>query len=642
MSDGEKDKGVSQGHHTQQVDDLYIRNLFDDSTLFTNDNSFQSLVQTIGNEDQNATPAQFNMPTELQHLFDNDSEDVLSTTGHSGVFQPGQGTTDFISIQSLSTSLQQQQQQHNTTQRQYQQSSNHQTIPSPQKIATPAQSSSSSGTMTLLDSITAQLPSERKNKFNLLFVELQKNTITPENFLTQAKYLLDERGYRMLENLLENLKEQTPTTSDTTQGSSSSTSIDITSSTSTVSTSSSTLTSVAANDQRKRLVSSSQIRHEDSQRSMLGLMGTPQSKRSKIDHAPGVPRGLSKAANTHMNIATPPPLPTSSSEPPSLPGSSNVQAIATPEFKQPDAPVAQGVQMPRPSSSSSKQSSNSNIATPSSSFTTIAPTAQPAATSSSATTSGGGGGGDNRIDYDAITDVMGYAGVDLKEEVEHFMKDGGDTVGGIPVDGVDRSKSQDFMNGRLLQQVVTKLAKPLAINHVDPDVVAYLSLATQDRLRGLVADMVKASKHRIERRSPFQRAPPMAVSTSSSTTGSDYPLYKILVKADPKQALMALEQLDRSSSSSPSSSSLSSPTHLQNSKMSSSLLRNHGDKRWKLTSKSYGSAIKTFSVEDTNEEMNEDKNVTVMDAIFALEREGQGGKGSGQKTLLKMYNQWLQ
>ncbi|CAO3591950.1 unnamed protein product [Absidia cylindrospora] len=342
-----------------------------------------------------------------------------------------------------------------------------------------------------------------------------------------------------------------------------------------------------------------------------------------------------------MNIATPPPLPTSSSEPPSLPGSSNVQTIATPEFKQPDAPVAQGLQMPRSSSSSSKQSSNSNIATPSSSFTTIAPTAQSAATSSSsATTSGGGGGGgDNRIDYDAITDVMGYAGVDLKEEVEHFMKDGGDTVGGIPVDGVDRSKSQDFMNGRLLQQVVTKLAKPLAINHVDPDVVAYLSLATQDRLRGLVADMVKASKHRVERRSPFQRPPPTAATSSSSSTRNDYPLYKILVKADPKQALLALEQLDRSSSTTTTTTTSSTSSHLQNSKMpSSSSLRNHGDKRWKLTSKTYGPAIKTFSVEDTNE----DKHVTVMDAIFALEREGQGGKGSGQKTLLKMYNQWLQ
>jgi hypothetical protein len=237
-------------------------------------------------------------------------------------------------------------------------------------------------------------------------------------------------------------------------------------------------------------------------------------------------------------------------------------------------------------------------------------------TSSSGTSSGGGGGGgDNRIDYDAITDVMGYAGVDLKEEAEHFMKDGGDSTGMLSADGVDRSKTQNFMNGRLLQQVVDKLAKPLTIAHVDPDVVAYLSLATQDRLRGLVEDMVKASKHRIKRRSPFQRPP-----------ATDHPLYKVLVKANPKQALMALEKLDRGHHS--------PPPPAQPKKQPA----------WTLTNKprGYSTTTGSYAVNDTNEELGQDRLVTVVDAIFALEREGQGGKGSGQKTLLKMYNQWLE
>lgn len=243
-------------------------------------------------------------------------------------------------------------------------------------------------------------------------------------------------------------------------------------------------------------------------------------------------------------------------------------------------------------------------------------------------TSSGGGGGDNRIDYDAITDVMGYAGVDLKEEAEHFMKDGGDSTGMLSADGIDRSKTQDFMNGRLLQQVVDKLAKPLTIAHVDPDVVAYLSLATQDRLRGLVEDMVKASKHRIKRRSPFQR-PPQA-SPNPAATENGYPLYKVLVKANPKQALMALEKLDRGQQSPPSSPA-SQPKKLKQTS-------------WTLTNKppGYSTTTKSYSVNDTIEELEQDRLVTVVDAIFALEREGQGGKGSGQKTLLKMYNQWLE
>lgn len=76
--------------------------------------------------------------------------------------------------------------------------------------------------------------------------------------------------------------------------------------------------------------------------------------------------------------------------------------------------------------------------------------------SSTATASGGGGG--DRIDYDTLTDVMGYAGVDLKEEAEHFLKDG-DGSGGILPDGVDRSKMQDFMNTELLMSKILKYGK---------------------------------------------------------------------------------------------------------------------------------------------------------------------------------------
>lgn len=53
---------------------------------------------------------------------------------------------------------------------------------------------------------------------------------------------------------------------------------------------------------------------------------------------------------------------------------------------------------------------------------------------------------------------MGYAGVDLKEEAEHFMKDQ-DVPTGILPDGIDRSKMQDFMNTDMLTDRILKHGK---------------------------------------------------------------------------------------------------------------------------------------------------------------------------------------
>lgn len=53
---------------------------------------------------------------------------------------------------------------------------------------------------------------------------------------------------------------------------------------------------------------------------------------------------------------------------------------------------------------------------------------------------------------------MGYAGVDLKEETEHFMKDGDGVSGSLP-DGIDRSRAQDFMNVDMLRDKILKHGK---------------------------------------------------------------------------------------------------------------------------------------------------------------------------------------
>lgn len=78
----------------------------------------------------------------------------------------------------------------------------------------------------------------------------------------------------------------------------------------------------------------------------------------------------------------------------------------------------------------------------------------PGTTAPTPTSTGGGGGGGDRVDYEALTDVMGYAGVDLKEEAEHFMKE--DASGTVLPDGIDRSKFQDFMNPAMLRDRILK------------------------------------------------------------------------------------------------------------------------------------------------------------------------------------------
>ncbi|KAI7853813.1 transcription initiation factor TFIID component TAF4 family-domain-containing protein [Circinella umbellata] len=141
----------------------------------------------------------------------------------------------------------------------------------------------------------------------------------------------------------------------------------------------------------------------------------------------------------------------------------------------------------------------------------------------------------DRIDYDQLTDVMGYAGVDLREEEQHFMKDG-ETPGGVLPDGVDRSKTQEFMNSELLKERVLELAKPFGLEKLDGDFVSLLALATQERLRGLAEQMVIASKHRTM--SQHVSAPP-------PVDENGQPLYKIVIQQDTKKQLLAIERAER-------------------------------------------------------------------------------------------------
>jgi hypothetical protein len=151
------------------------------------------------------------------------------------------------------------------------------------------------------------------------------------------------------------------------------------------------------------------------------------------------------------------------------------------------------------------------------------------------------------------------------------------------------------------------LANRLKITQIDGDSAAYLALAAQDRIRTLIESMVNASKHRTQ--NPFQTPPPLSE--------SGQPVFKIRVKQNTKNQLEAIERAMR----------LAEDQMLEDD-------QDEDEDRcegWysKYSKKQLGS---------TNHD--EERKVTVQDAIFVMEHDAQGGRGTNQRTLLKTYNKW--
>ncbi|ORX56934.1 TAF4-domain-containing protein [Hesseltinella vesiculosa] len=417
----------------------------------------------MSNEDQQPQ-TEFKMPSELEHLFNNDelndfppSNDFLWSQPQPFLRQPG-AANPASSFVTPDTSFPY-------------------TPTATPTFSTPVAPPPSS--MTLLESLTLNLPQDRKSQFLVLFQQLQRNAISTDEFFTQAKYVLDERGYQILEK-----QKQQPDMD---------------------------------NKKRKEPV-----------------IATPAKNVKRV-----------KQEAKSMQIATPPPT---------------TAAVVPPqEFKQPN--------LPQTSRLSQKPASTANASS-------------------------------SMIDFDNITDVMGYAGVDLKEETEHFMKQG-DAWTGVPMNVVDQSKAQDFINSSRLQQRMLSMAKPLSVAHIDPDVLAYVAMATQDRLRTLVENMIQVSKHR-SHPLPFEAKSPC----------------QVLVHSYPKQALLALDR---------ATSLAYEDDHQEETDWPAPA-------NWQLVD---GPSSSPPPLDTTACS----RSVTVLDAIFALEREPINAKGSGKKTLLKMYNQ---
>ncbi|KAG0213601.1 hypothetical protein BGX28_004018 [Mortierella sp. GBA30] len=148
----------------------------------------------------------------------------------------------------------------------------------------------------------------------------------------------------------------------------------------------------------------------------------------------------------------------------------------------------------------------------------------------------GGAAGTEKVNYENITDVMGYVAMDLREETDNILRENdGYSRGSGGVDGQDRTRVQNFVKLDLLKATVERIASSHKLQSIDPDVLAYLAMAAQERLRGLTEQMIQASKHRGQ--TLATAVPP--------TYDGEHAMYKIGVSQDVKKQLLAIERVER-------------------------------------------------------------------------------------------------
>lgn len=180
----------------------------------------------------------------------------------------------------------------------------------------------------------------------------------------------------------------------------------------------------------------------------------------------------------------------------------------------------------------------------------------------------GGGAGNSGGNNDAFSldDVMGYAGVDLREESEVIIGStpqgggypgrrrygepvggsSGDRYSGVPrvttraINGVEvnynRSLDNGFVNAPVMETMVAKICRKMHLRAVSPDAIPYLVLALQERLRGFMELASAAAHHRTR----TQTLPPPPLDPVTR-----HPLYKIKPHLDVKKQLAVLERADQ-------------------------------------------------------------------------------------------------
>ncbi|CAG8659477.1 27353_t:CDS:2, partial [Racocetra persica] len=135
-------------------------------------------------------------------------------------------------------------------------------------------------------------------------------------------------------------------------------------------------------------------------------------------------------------------------------------------------------------------------------------------------------------------DVLISSGVDIKAEEINIRREHelltarqSSTLVQYP----DRSRSQNFLNQRSLAAKVQSIALQHKIVNVPPDALAYLALATQERIRELIETMIVAKNHRIH--SEHINLP--------LDSENSLPMYKEVVSLDVRSQLAAMEKVER-------------------------------------------------------------------------------------------------
>ncbi|KAG0042012.1 hypothetical protein BGZ83_001001, partial [Gryganskiella cystojenkinii] len=437
-----------------------------------------------------------------------------------------------------------------------------------------------------LHHILSSIPADKGVQLRNLFGLLQSNTVTPSEFLARARTLLDPAQFEILDRIRRRQPAgetpSTPTTSQPPSGPG----------TPGVTTTPTTTTSGTITPSRSVATAASAPPHSVAL-PPVALPNRPTQQGPSLS-LPNPQPGAIQASST--SLITPRPPPASGPATPSIALPPSSSTVGTPTAQ--SAPVrkrntdtnAAGSTPSEGSKTSSKRAKteNQNLAlgganagtsafslpstpgpaTPgvngapsTSSINKVSLPGQQKSAHSVAATSGAGSasgvtasgtaaGGSSataskssstavnaeKVNYDNITDVMGYVGVDLKEESDNIMRDNdGYSKTGSNADGTDRTRVQTFVNAKLLKTTVEKIATSHKLQSVDPDVVAYLAIATQERLRGLMEQMIHASKHRT--RSLATAPPPMY--------DEEHAMYKIGVSQDAKKQLLAIERVER-------------------------------------------------------------------------------------------------
>ncbi|KAG8131650.1 hypothetical protein E2320_009555 [Naja naja] len=101
------------------------------------------------------------------------------------------------------------------------------------------------------------------------------------------------------------------------------------------------------------------------------------------------------------------------------------------------------------------------------------------------------GGGSFRDDDD-INDVASMAGVNLSEESARILATNSELVGTL----TRSCKDETFLLSTLLQRRILEIGKKHGITEIHPDVVSYVSHATQQRLQNLVEKVSETAQQR--------------------------------------------------------------------------------------------------------------------------------------------------